>query len=197
MIFNKNNEICISIIFIIAGLGISFAQTTKEPTFEKGKLLMLEGKYSQSSEVFEDLIKKDSSNSDALYYLGINYQAISNFPKAVSAFQKALSYKPGDIKLMSLLGNNYYAAGRVSDADSILTKAFSQDSSDVQILTSLGKVYLHEHLWEKADNIYSILTELDSSNSFYYGQKAVCEIQMKDFEDAIINYQIAHHFKSA
>lgn len=180
------------IILLIISAPLLFAQGKQEEGFNKAKLLMMEGKYSQSVELLQKLHAKDSTNSDILYYLGLNYQSLSNFQKASEFLEKALKLDTGNVKIMTLLGNDYYSAGRISNADTILSKAFSLDSTDTQILLALGKTYKHEQDWIAAKNIYERLVKQDSVNSFYYAQIAYCDVNLKKIDDAIINFQIAH-----
>jgi tetratricopeptide (TPR) repeat protein len=168
------------------------SQNIPDTVFNKAKLLMTEGKYEQSIDIFQKLQENEPGNPNLFYYLGLNYQSMSNFPKAVIAFEEALTLDPDNINIMTLLGNNYFSAGQISNADSILTKAYSCDSTDSQILQSLGKIYKYEDNWNKAKEIYNRLISRDSSNSFYYEQLGSCDLNLKEFDDAIINYQIAH-----
>ena len=192
MIYKKcfYRTILLCVIFLLNSK--IFPQNKNVDNFRKAKLLMMEGQYSKSASLINKLILKDSTDIDYLYYLALNYQAVSNFQKASVILEKALKIKPGDKKLMTLLGNNYYSAGRISNADSVLTKAFKADSNNFQIMLSLGKVLMHERKWMRADGIYKILVKKDSSNSFYYEQQAKCKVMMKDMNDAIVNFQIAH-----
>ncbi len=188
----KRAALLMPVIFLLFCDPFVHAQNSQPDNFNKAKLLMMEGKYSQSIEMLQKLLINEPDSADIYYYLSLNYQALSNFQKASSALEKALNLNPEDANIMTLLGNDYYSAGRVSDADSILSKAFLLDSTNVQILIALGKVFMHEHYWGKAEDIYKKLVKLDSSNSFYYTQQAKCETALKDWENAIINFQIAH-----
>ncbi|MGA8263750.1 MAG: tetratricopeptide repeat protein [Ignavibacteriaceae bacterium] len=187
------------ILFIISASFLSFtsasllyAQDNKDNEFNKAKLLMMEGKYSQSTELLKKLLDSDSTNSDIFYYLGLNYQSLSNFQMASKFLKNALKLDTGNVKIMTLLGNDYYSSGRIGDADSILSKAFSLNSTDSQILLGLGKTYKQEEYWDKAQAIYERLIKLDSANSFYYEQIAHCNVKLKKIDEAIINFQIAH-----
>ena len=180
------------IIFLFIPASSLFAQNNQQDEFNKAKLLMMEGKYSQSTELLTKLLDSDSTYSDIFYYLGLNYQSLSNFQRASEFLEKTLKLDSANVKIMTLLGNDYYAAGRISNADSILSKAFSLDSTDSQILLALGKTYKQEEYWNKAQAIYKRLTKLDSANSFYYEQIARCNVKLKKIDGAIINFQIAH-----
>ncbi len=192
MNFIKKHFIIIALLIAPFFITVSHSQESPDTLFSKAKLLMTEGKYEQSIAIFKILREKEQGSADLSYYIGLNYQSLSNFSKAVSSFEEALRLDPENLNIMILLGNNYFSAGQLNNADSLLTKAFLLDSADSQILQSLGKIYKQENKWHKAVEIYARLIEQDSSNSFYYEQLGNCNLNLKEIDDAIINYQIAH-----
>ena len=192
MNFIKKHFIIIALLIAPFFTTVSHSQESPDTLFSKAKLLMTEGKYEQSIAIFKILREKEQGSADLSYYIGLNYQSLSNFSKAVSSFEEALRLDPENLNIMILLGNNYFSAGQLNNADSLLTKAFLLDSADSQILQSLGKIYKQENKWHKAVEIYARLIEQDSSNSFYYEQLGNCNLNLKEIDDAIINYQIAH-----
>jgi tetratricopeptide (TPR) repeat protein len=188
----KRYFIIIAILISPYFISTLYSQDNPDTLFSKAKLLMVEGKYEQSITIFKTLQESASGSVNIFYYLGLNYQSLSNFSKAVSSFEEALRLDPENINIMILLGNNYFSAGQLSNADSLLTKAFLLDSTDSQILQSLGKIFKQENKWHNAADLYARLIEQDSTNSFYYEQLGNCNLNMKEIDDAIINYQIAH-----
>jgi tetratricopeptide (TPR) repeat protein len=192
MNFIKRHFIIIAILISAFFASTSYSQDNPDSLFSKAKLLMTEGKYEQSVAIFKILQKSEKESADLFYCLGLNYQSLSNFPEAVSSFEKALRIDPKNINIMILLGNNYFYTGQISNADSLLTNAFLLDSTDSRILQSLGKIYKQQNKWHKAADLYARLIKQDSSNSFYYEQLGNCNLNLKEIDDAIINYQIAH-----
>ena len=188
----KIRYLILVVFWLLIPLTSLYSQNNQIDDFNKAKLLMMEGQYSRSAGLLQTLLNKDFTNSDILYYLGLNYQSLSNFQMASKFFEQALKLDTANVKLMTLLGNDYYSAGRTSDADSILSKAFALDSSDTQVLLAMGKTYKKEQNWKEAKDIYNKLIGQDSTNGFYYEQLAYCNANLKDFNEAIINFQISH-----
>ena len=168
------------------------AQDNGSDDFNKARVMTLEGNYSQSTEILLKLADSDPGNINILYYLALNYQSLSNFQKASGVLERALILDPLNLKIMTTLGSDYYSAGRISDADSVLSKAHSVDSTNLNILLSLGQVFKKEQAWNRAKDIYKTLIQSDTSNSFYYEQLAYCNASLKDTDEAVINFQIAH-----
>jgi len=171
---------------------LSYAQSDSTATIDTAKVLLVEGKYNKSIDVLKIILSKDSANAEAYFYLSLCFQNLSNYQKAAEALTKALVYEPGNINMMVSLGNDLFASGRFSDAENILLHALKLDSANSMTLISLGKVLMRKHNWEKALKIYNKLIKNDPNNSFFYEQAAKCNSILKNIDNAIIDYQIAH-----
>lgn len=181
------------LLFLFLILSVSnFCQENSKGNLNNIKLLMIDGKYREAIKNLDSLINIDSTNVQALYYLGLNYESISNYNKAASVLKSAVKYKPDDTKLLLSLGSNCFSAGLINDAETVLSKAFSLDSTNSQIQIILGKVYVTQKKWDNAAAIYARLIEGDSSNSYFFEQMAKCETQLGNINTAITNYQIAN-----
>ncbi len=194
---HKTKRIYFLLILFIIIPAFTAAQSGKEDELNKVRMLMMEGNYHQSISILQKLLADDPDNYEVIYNLGLNYQSLSNFTKASDFFEKAVKLKPGKLKLQILLGRSFLSSGRLSDADSVLRYAYVIDSTNTLLLRSLGEVYMREHKWIDADDTYRTLAEQDSTNSFYYEQQAHCEFILKDIDDAIIDFQIAHRAQSS
>ncbi|MCL5030134.1 MAG: tetratricopeptide repeat protein [Bacteroidetes bacterium] len=153
---------------------------------------MIDGKYREAIKDLDSLITIDSANVQALYFLGLNYESISNYNKAASVLKSAVKYKPDDAKLLLSVGSNCFSAGLITDAETVLSKAFSLDSTSSQIQLILGKVYMNEKKWDDAASIYPRLIKSDSTNSYFYEQLAQCRSNQGNAKEAIRSYQIAN-----
>ncbi len=182
-----------NLLFLFLILSVSnFCQQNSKGNLNNIKLLMIDGKYREAIKDLDSLINIDSTNVQALYYLGLNYESISNYNKAASVLKSAVKYKPDDTKLLLSVGGNCFSAGLITDAETVLSKAFSLDSTSSQIQLILGKVYMTQKKWDKAAAIYTRLIEGDSSNSYFFEQMAKCETQLGNVDSAISNYMIAN-----
>lgn len=181
------------IFFLIVIVTVSnYCQVNPGENLDGIKLLMIDGKYSESIKELNSIIEKDSANVQALYYLGLNYESISSFDKAAAALSSAVLLKPDDIRLLLSLGSNYFSAGLINNADTVLSKAFLLDSTAKQIQLMLGKVYMSEKKWDAAKSIYTRLIKSDSSNSYFFEQISKSEEQLGNLTEAVAGYKIAN-----
>ncbi len=167
-------------------------QSNEDGGIKKIKALMIDGKYRNAIDELNSIILKDSADTEALYYLGLNYQALSDFYKAASVLQKAVEYKPYDTRLLYSLGDNYFSSGLINQADTVLSKAFSLDSTGNEVQILLGKVLMNKQKWNKAASIYLKLIDEDSSNSYFYEKEAKCQSELDNIEPAITYYSRAN-----
>ena len=181
------------LFFLIVVLTVSnFCQSRSADNLNAIKLLMIDGKYPEAIKNLKSIIENDSSNVEALYYLGLNYESMSRYVDASNVLQKAVKYKANDTKLLLSLGTNYFSAGLINDAETVLSKAFLLDSTNSQIQIILGRVFMNGKKWDKAASLYSKLIKCDSANSYFYEQTAKCEEQLGNINEAIANYKTAN-----
>lgn len=170
----------------------SFCQSNSWIEIKEAKAFMIDGNYQDAISILNSLILNDSSNTDALYYLGLNFQALSNFNKAAGILYQAVRIKPNDSKLLYSLGDNYFSSGLINQADTVLTKANSIDPGNIDIQILLAKVLINEKQWLNAASIYSLLIAKDTSNSYFYEQAAKCQSEFGNIDQAISLYITAN-----
>jgi tetratricopeptide (TPR) repeat protein len=156
------------------------------------KTLMIDGKNKDAIYELNSILQKDTANVDALYYLGLNYEAVSDYLKAAEALKLAAKYRPGNAKLLASLGSDEFYSGLIIEADTVLYKAFLLDSTDSHIQILLGKVYMNEKKWAEACIVYSRLISTDTTNSFFYQQLAQCYSNLGNASEAIKNDILAN-----
>ena len=183
--------IILTLIFLIPTGEKVFAQNNNKAQIDSVKELLIDENYDESIKLLNNILKEDSSDVDAYFYLGICFRAVSDFPKSADVLSKALKYKPGDLKIMISLGNDLIASGRFSEAKEVLSRALLQDSVNSSILNSLGNVLMQKHEWNQGLKIYNNLIKNDSTKSCYYVQAAKCSAILEDTSSAIVDYQIA------
>src|SRR5207302_10717168 len=62
------------------------------------------GQLVQAEQIYQQLLQTDSTNADALLYLGAVYMAQGRFAEAAANFQQVLSVRPDFVELYNDLG---------------------------------------------------------------------------------------------
>ena len=132
---------------LIAGSHSStFAQQPPQaPEKERGIELYQKGDYSEAVKALKEAVKKQKSDSDAWYYLGLSLHRAGNIKDAGKAFEKTISLKPDFVPgysamaYMQLLGNDN--KGAVKNAE----KALALDPKNFESLYIAGMARLKEN----------------------------------------------------
>ncbi|MBW2631032.1 MAG: M48 family metalloprotease [Deltaproteobacteria bacterium] len=90
---------------------------------------------------FQNVLKKDPNNPDALYGLAVIQEKLGKTMESFSNFRRALLLSPDDADILRDLGISYFNLGNTSDAIEALQKARSIDEKDADTILYLGRSY--------------------------------------------------------
>jgi predicted Zn-dependent protease len=90
---------------------------------------------------FQNVLKKDPNNLDALYGLAVIQEKLGKTMESFSNFCKALSLSPDDADILRDMGISYFNLGNTSDAIETLQKAHSINKKDAGTILYLGRSY--------------------------------------------------------
>lgn len=90
---------------------------------------------------FQNILKKDPNNPDALYGLAVIQGKLGNTVESFANFHKALSLSPDDADILRDLGISHFNLGNTADAMGFLQKAHSIDEKDADTIMYLGRAY--------------------------------------------------------
>ncbi|MCI0389652.1 MAG: tetratricopeptide repeat protein [Acidobacteria bacterium] len=130
---------------IIGARSSIFAQPSPQADEkERGIELYRKGNFSEAVKTLKEAVKKQQSDSDAWYYLGLSLHLAGNVKDARKAFEKTLSLSPDfapaytAMAYMQLLGNDNQ--GAVKNAE----KAFALDPKNIESLFISGLARLRQ-----------------------------------------------------
>ncbi len=102
--------------------------------------LVLDRKDPNSSlKYFQNVLKKDPTDPDALYGLAVIQGKLGNTIESFDSFRRALSLSPDDAGILRDLGIRYFNLGNMPDAIKTLKKAHSIDKKDAETTLYLGR----------------------------------------------------------
>jgi tetratricopeptide (TPR) repeat protein len=167
----KNINILYLLLFFYV-ISIS-AQETKNI-----KSLLLSGEYQKVINVLETKISNQDSLSFSEYNsLGVAYQSLMNFNKALPMFYKAYHLQPENIRNLILIGNCSSSLGRNNLAKINYNKVLELDSTNRTAMISLGKILIELEEYNSASELYKKIILSDSTNSYFYSQLGICELK--------------------
>ncbi|MGQ9663744.1 MAG: tetratricopeptide repeat protein [bacterium] len=122
------------------------------------------GKKEEAFRSFEKIISLDSSDANALNYVGYTYaERAESLEYALNLIERALSIEPNNGYFIDSRGWVYYQQGDYESALSDLKKA-SELVEDAVIFEHLGDVYVKLNEIEKAIEVYQKVLTLDPQN---------------------------------
>jgi tetratricopeptide (TPR) repeat protein len=74
------------------------------------------GNFQNAIELIEEIIDKNPKNSELFFLLGLSYQGLIKYPKALKAFQKAIELDPLNFESHNLIGLTYQKMGKDHEA---------------------------------------------------------------------------------
>ncbi len=110
---------------------------------ERIKTILVIGRKGPDSSIryFQNALKKDPDNPDALYGLAVIQGKLGKTSESFDNFQKALSLSPDDADILRDLGISYFNLGKVADATDTLRRAYRVDREDADTILYLGRAY--------------------------------------------------------
>ncbi|MBW2649110.1 MAG: M48 family metalloprotease, partial [Deltaproteobacteria bacterium] len=90
---------------------------------------------------FQNVLKKDPNNPDAMYGLAVIQGKLGKTMESFANFRRALSLSPDDADILRDLGISYFNLGNTTTAIEALQRAHSIDEKDSSTIFYLGRSY--------------------------------------------------------
>ena len=135
---------------------------------------------------------QNSSISDAYYGLGLAYTGLEKFEDAVTAYQRAIAYKPDWAYIHAALASAYANMHRYAEALDAYKVAVGLDSNDQMIHHQLGNVYSKRGERTAAIRHQQRAIAIAPEFAAAHYQLGLLYAQEKRWTDAIASYQAAY-----
>ncbi|MBW2560272.1 MAG: M48 family metalloprotease [Deltaproteobacteria bacterium] len=137
-------------------------------------ILVIDRKDPASSiKYFNDVLKKDPNNPNALYGLAVSQGRLGKTSESFANFQDALSLSPDDADILRDLGISYFNLGRVADATDTLQRAHRADREDADTILYLGRAYTITGDYNDALELYQELLKKNPDDTHVYHNLAM------------------------
>lgn len=159
--------------------------------------LLFSGKYESAIPLLNQLIDKDSTNSQLHFRLGKAYQNLNRNKLAVENYQKAYQLNSKSVPTLINLGNCLYAMGNYPAARNTLQKIQKLDSTNYQGGLLLAKTYTILGSYNKSLNIYERLISKDSLNPYLHKQIGSLKNKTQNYLGSLASYLKAYELNEA
>lgn len=173
----------------------------------KAECLALLGRVDEAIDIAVNVMKVDSTNSDAIYIRGLCFCYNDNLEKALSHFERVLILDPDhqkakqmrirakNIKEKKDKGNELFKSGKYRDAHGIYSEALQIDDLNKDINSKLyyNRALVNAKLGNIRDAISDCTAALTLNPKYLKAllRRAKCQSDMENFEECVKDYESA------
>jgi tetratricopeptide (TPR) repeat protein len=155
--------------------------------YQQACYLQKRKKYKPALKVLEDVILADPSHVKAYNAMGVTYDILRDFPRAIEAYKRALRLNPDFAYVHNNLGSSYFLQGHFDSAIEAFKAAISLDEGNIRYHNNLGLVYAKKGLYDQAVNEF--MAGRDEAGAHY--KLAQVLSQMREYDRAEIHFFIS------
>lgn len=182
------NLILLIILFQFLFVVQTFSQS-EDNSFTKVEIALSEGDYNRALLLVNQC---DQYKSLKYYQLkGIVYENIGRYDSASLAYKRAIDLDSTYIPAHKGYARSLYSFGNIKVAKKQYEKILRLDSLCINTRLQYANVLKKEGDYAKAFFNYCWLTNYDSTNFYFWDQRADCSAQLNNFLDAINSYDYA------
>lgn len=157
-VYKKFGILC---LFIVLFSSPVIAEST---LFQQGEKYFLNNQPEKAVQLLEASLKNSTGNYKTYIYLGIAYEQLKMYKKAIDTYQKGIDKIKDHHDIMyTNIGNNYIRLGESQKAIDSFSQALSVDSSDTTALRNRAGEYLRLGRYNNALADYKLYLMLDPS----------------------------------
>jgi len=119
------------------------------------------GGYTQAIVCYQEMIKRDPEDIDALIGLGDVYVFVGKYEKAIDVFSKAEKVNPNSLNICSRLAENYNKISDYERAIKYYQRYLQLSPNSAEVYTDLGNIYL------EAGEIKEAIVVFENAIKFY------------------------------
>ena len=165
--------------------------------FELGKLLLKVKKYSEASEIFLDLSKRNSDNPEYSFYLGESYQLMGLKKAGIAGYLAAIASDSTHLRSLFRLGKYYVGQKQTNAALKYINTGLSYYENDVALINLKALAYFNNDEYEMALPQFERLIELGEHKEHIYNKLAYCYFKKWELEKAREMYTRLLSFEGA
>jgi tetratricopeptide (TPR) repeat protein len=144
-------------------------------------------KYKLALKVLEDVILVDATHVKAYNAMGVTYDILRDFPRAVEAYKRALRLNPNLAYVQNNLGYSYLLQGNLDSAIEAFKAAILLDDENERYHNNLGLAYAKKGLYD--DALKEFMAGRDEAKAHYKMARVLN--QMHEYDRAEIHFLIS------
>ncbi len=169
----------------------SIQPTTSEENLFEGDAAFLRGELDDAQVKYLVALNAEPENPDALYKIGVIYEAQGNAKLAEDSFRQALRFNHKHVNNNEALGLLLIKSGRYEEAYTLLKSVVVEDNDRWRTLNGLGVIYDMQKLHAQAQTFYRMALKLNNRSAQIANNLGYSLYLSGHWEEAEKNYQTA------
>ncbi|MCV6636718.1 tetratricopeptide repeat protein [Candidatus Albibeggiatoa sp. nov. NOAA] len=150
-----------------------------------------QGKFSQAAQIYQQILRAEPNNPDALHLLGVLFAQTGDLTQAEHFIRKAITFKPKDAEYHSHLGNVLKEMGRLESAIGYHEKALKLAPKQAAIHVNLGACLQELEQFDLAIEHYEKALRLEPKNAKILNNLATTFCDNEEYDKSIKYYRRA------
>ncbi len=146
--------------------------------YQQACYLQKRKKYKPALKVLEDVILVDPTYVKAYNAMGVIYDILKDFPRAIEAYKRALRLNPDLAYVQNNLGYSYFLQGDFDSAIEAFKTAIILDDKNERYHNNLGLVYAKKGLDDQA--LKEFMAGTDKAKAHYKMAQVLSQMQQYD-----------------
>lgn len=160
-----------------------------EEELNKGIELSESGKNQEAIELFDNVLKLDSNNVDALLNKGIALNDSEDYENAMECLDKVLKLDPDNIDARNIKGYSLRNSGENNKAILLLNEALKLDPEFIYALVNRGSAYFNLNNYKEALNDFNGVLNRDKDNILALFCKGETLYGLNKFKEALTCFE--------
>jgi tetratricopeptide (TPR) repeat protein len=152
--------------------------------YQQACFLQKRKKYKLALKVLGDAILADPTHAKAYNAMGVTYDILRDFPRAVEAYKRALRLNPNLAYVQNNLGYSYFLQGDFDSAIEAFKSAIMLDDGNERYHNNLGLAYAKKGLYDHA--LKEFMAGKDEARAHH--KMAQVLSQMREYDRAEIHF---------
>jgi len=159
--------------------------------FTRAGLILIQSDPQRAIGFFEEALRSDANNQDALFFLGVTFFNLNQKNKAIEYFQKCIELDPKSIDAYYYLGCVYADNPKKDKALQCFTTVITLSPKHIAALFEIGKIYHVTDRQQLALENFRNILKLDPTHDPAWYYTGAIFAAMGDIPPAIDGYQHA------
>ena len=178
------------VLIVLFGISVNFVSAQ---TVADGFRFLEHKEYQKSQEIFENLLKSNPQNIDALFGLGEVYFETGKTDLAKEMYSKGIGIKETGINLAGL-GKVALRNGQQIEAETHFKNALKKAKKDGRIAESIARNYFILEQYDKADKYANMAIEADPKLPNVHFIKGIISLKNKSVSEAAKQFDRVLYF---